>query len=92
MLASTCAERIALSVPCCMLAMSRSDRQCSSTGVIGEEKKAKRTEMEDKITNESKKNSTHTSYRYLVPGTSPNTCCLVVLCSKESTGLRSAGG
>ena len=55
MLASTCAERIALSVPCCMLAMSRSDRQCSSTGVIGEEKKAKRTEMEDKINHESKR-------------------------------------
>ena len=45
-----------------MLAMSRSDRQYSSTGVIGEEKNAKRTEMEDKINDESKKTSTHTYY------------------------------
>ena len=43
----TCAELTALSVLCCMLAMSRSDWQYSSTGVIGEEKNAKRTEMED---------------------------------------------
>ena len=34
----TCAELIALSVLCCMLAMSRFDRQYSSAGVIGEEK------------------------------------------------------
>ena len=59
-----CAELIALSVLCCMLAMSRFDRQYSSTGVIGEEKNAKRTEMEDKINDESKKTSTHTYYRY----------------------------
>ena len=55
----TCAELIARSVLCCMLAMSRSDRQYSSTGVIGEKQNAQRTEMEEKI-NESKKNSTHT--------------------------------
>ena len=60
----TCAELIALSVLCCMLAMSRFDRQYSSTGVIGEGKNAKRTEMEDKINDESKKPSTHTYYRY----------------------------
>ena len=77
-----CAELIALFVLCCMLAMSRLDRQySSSTGVIGEEKNAKRTEMEDKINDDAKKNSTHTFYRYLVHGTSPNTWCLVVLCS-----------
>ena len=52
----------------------------SSTGVIGEEKNAKRTEMENKINDESKKTRTHTYHRYLVPGTSPNTSCLVVLC------------
>ena len=63
----------------------------SSTGVICEEKVAKRTEMENKINDEkSQKTSTHTYYRYVVPGTWPNT--RVILCiSKESTGLRSAG-
>ena len=62
----TCAELIAPSVLCCSLAMSRFDRQYSSTGVIGEEKNAKRTEMEDKISDEREKISTHTYYRYLV--------------------------
>ena len=63
----TCAELIALSVLCCMLAMSRSDRQYSSTGVIGEEKNAKRTEMEDNINDEIKKTST--THVLPVPGT-----------------------
>ena len=64
-----------------------------STGVICEQKFAKRTEMEVKINDESKQTSTHTHrlYRHLPPGTSPNTCWYSV-CPKESTGLRSAGG
>ena len=64
-----------------MLAIT--DRQYSSTGLIGEEKKAKKAEMEDKINNdEIKKTSqyTHVLPVLPVPGTSPNTCCVVVLC------------
>ena len=64
----------------------------SSTGVICEKKIAQKTEMENNINDESKKTSTRTYYRYtrylalrLVPG---DTLCG----SKESTGLRSAGG
>ena len=49
----------------CLLAMSRSDRQ---HGCNCEEKIAKRTEMEDKINDESEKTSTHT-YHTPVPGT-----------------------
>ena len=36
--------------------------------------------MEDKINDESKKTNTNTYYRHLIPGTSPSTYCLVVLC------------
>ena len=50
-----------------MLAMPRSDRQYSSAGVIGEEKNAKRTEMEDNINDEIKKTST--THVLPVPGT-----------------------
>ena len=44
-----------------------------STGVICEEKNVERTEMKDKINDDSKRKITRTYYRCLVPGTSPNT-------------------
>ena len=61
---ATCAELIALSVLCCLLAMSRSDRQKYACNF--QRKIAKRTEMENKINDESKKTSTHV---LPVPGT-----------------------
>ena len=85
---ATCAELIALSVLCCMLAMSRSDRQYS-TGVICEEKIAKRTEMENQTNDEKEKRRVHTRTNgtwYLVRPIPAGTLCD----SKESTGLRSA--
>ena len=57
---ATCAEQIALSVLCCVVCWRCHVLIGSSTGVIGEEKIAKRTEMEDEINDESKKMSTHT--------------------------------
>ena len=77
---ATCAELIGLSVLCCLLAMSRSDRQ--KYGCNLRKKIAKRTEMENKINDESKKTSTRTYYRYLVPGTSPDTWWYSVVLKK----------
>ena len=55
-----------------------------SKGVFCAEKNAKRTEMENKINDESKKKSTRTYYRYLVPGTSPNTWCCTLCGTKKA--------
>ena len=70
--------------------MPRSDRQYSSTCVVGEVKKAKKTEVEGKINDESKNASTHTYHRYLVPDTSPNTCtgALFVLEKEQGSAPR----
>ena len=76
----TCAELIALSVLCCMLAMSRSDRRYSSKGVIGEKKSE---EDRDGGQNQRRKQKDQYTHVLAVPGTwyfAHNTCYLVVLC------------
>ena len=88
----TCAELIALSVLCCMLVMSRSDRQYSSTGVIGEEKTRRGPRWRTKSTTKAKRpvHTPTTGTWYLVLGLIPATWWYSVLNKAQGSAPRAA--